>query len=222
MHFMVNNNNKIIFGWSAKCGCSHVKKIFYFLMNGKIDNKIHTRKDQNTLPANLKEYKIILFIRNPYKRIISGFLDKYKNNGEFRNLWVGIPLTFTNFVDKVFIKDKMIQQHHFAPQTTESFNSRIENHSGLILYDIENIDYSYIETLFKTKIPEELIKFRGGHENKSVVVIDYQVEDMLMEKYCMYKPLTRCFYNDKIKEKVDKFYENDFKFFKKHGFEYNI
>ena len=44
---------KILFGWSAKCGCSHIKNIFYFLKNKKIDNKIHTLDDYNSLPDDI-------------------------------------------------------------------------------------------------------------------------------------------------------------------------
>jgi hypothetical protein len=31
MYFLIDDNKKIIFGWSAKCGCSHVKYMFKFL-----------------------------------------------------------------------------------------------------------------------------------------------------------------------------------------------
>jgi len=31
MYFLVDNDKQIIFGWSAKCGCSHIKNIFWFL-----------------------------------------------------------------------------------------------------------------------------------------------------------------------------------------------
>ena len=71
MFFIVNEENKVIFGWSAKCGCSHVKKIIHFLKNGRIDNEIHIAKtDVNILPQNLSEYEVILFIRNTYNRLI--------------------------------------------------------------------------------------------------------------------------------------------------------
>ena len=33
MFFLVDTNKKIIFGWSAKCGCSHIKTIFWFLQS---------------------------------------------------------------------------------------------------------------------------------------------------------------------------------------------
>ena len=45
MFFLVDNNRKVIFGWSAKCGCSHVKIIYWFLQTGKINNPIHTSID---------------------------------------------------------------------------------------------------------------------------------------------------------------------------------
>ena len=70
MFFIINEEKKIIFGWSAKCGCSHVKKIIHYLKNGQIDNKIHNPKSEiNILPDNIDNYEIILFIRNPYKRL---------------------------------------------------------------------------------------------------------------------------------------------------------
>ena len=37
MYFLVDNKKKIIFGWSAKCGCSHIKYIYYFLQNDNIE-----------------------------------------------------------------------------------------------------------------------------------------------------------------------------------------
>ena len=40
MHFVVDHDNKIIFGWSAKCGCSHVKYIYWFLKTGTKYEKI--------------------------------------------------------------------------------------------------------------------------------------------------------------------------------------
>ena len=85
MFFTVDNKNKIIFGWSAKCACSHVKNIFLFLQNGFIPEKIHTGKDIHKLPADIENYTTLIFSRSPYKRIISGFLDKYKI-GEINNI----------------------------------------------------------------------------------------------------------------------------------------
>ena len=56
MYFLVDNKNKVIFGWSAKCGCCHIKQIFWFLQNNKIDNKIHTNIDIQKLQNNIQNY----------------------------------------------------------------------------------------------------------------------------------------------------------------------
>ena len=44
MHFLIDNNLKLIFGFSAKCGCSTVKTIFL----------------ENTTDNDLKEMKHII------------------------------------------------------------------------------------------------------------------------------------------------------------------
>ena len=39
MLFFVDKKNLIIFGWSAKCGCTHIKFLYYFLQNDIIYKK---------------------------------------------------------------------------------------------------------------------------------------------------------------------------------------
>lgn len=197
MYFLVDKKKKVIIGWSAKCGCSHIKKIFWFLQNNKEDNKIHLSRDSSKLPNDIENYITILIIRNPYDRIVSGFLDKYKQNGGFRKLWKHEELTFTKFVDELILNTwTMIDLHHFTPQTTEDFDKNIILKSKeLYIYDIASIDYKYIESIYNKIIPENLLLFRGGHENKNKTDI-------------------KSFYNEDIKTKVYNFYLNDFIFFK--------
>ncbi len=45
MYFFVDYENKIIFGWSAKCGCTHIKAIIRFLIN----NEIYTKDNEMTV-----------------------------------------------------------------------------------------------------------------------------------------------------------------------------
>ena len=59
MYFLVDNENKIIFGWSAKCGCSHIKKLFHFLKNTPSIG-LHDRSTYRRLPIKHSEFKIIL------------------------------------------------------------------------------------------------------------------------------------------------------------------
>ncbi len=226
MFFLVNKDKKIIFGWSAKAGCSHVKNLFYFLENENINNKIHTNNDVCNLPHNLNDYIVILFIRNPYKRLVSGFLDKYKLNGELRNKWTKKePLTFTNFINELITGTyKTVDKHHFTPQLSEHFNNNILNHRKLCVFDIEKINYKFLEKIFNVMIPIEVINFRGNHIYNGIKIINYKIcdyeIDIIIENHL--KPSVNNFYNKELKEKVDNFYKKDFDFFKSKGFNYEI
>jgi len=226
MFFLVDTNKKIIFGWSAKCGCSHIKTIFYFLQTDNLVNPIHTKKDYNNkLPNDIENYITIIFIRNPYKRIISGFLDKYKKKGGFRHLWKNPFLSFSQFVDKLINCDwKTINKHHFTPQTTENFDKKILLSKNIKFYDIGKIDYEYIEQLYNKKIPECVIKKKMGHERLLNVNVERYynkyVYDLHIDDYINYNINTKYFYNEEIREKVFNFFINDFIFFKENGFDY--
>jgi hypothetical protein len=226
MHFFVNNEYKIIFGWSGKCGCSHVKKIYYFFCNNN-EKELHTDDEyEEELPENIEEYTSILFIRNPYKRLVSGFLDKYSKSGVYIDKFLSKYdiIKFDTFIYEL-IKGQwsIIDEHHFTPQTTEQFNkSKIIKSKSLILYDIENINYEYLEKLFNKKIPEQLINFKGGHERK--VYNDNfngdSVYNLDINKYIKYNVPVNNFYNKELKDKVYNFYEKDFLFFEDFEFDY--
>jgi len=224
MYFLVNKDKKIIFGWSAKCGCSHIKKIFYYFENNEINNIIHQSKDYKGLPENIEDYKIILFIRNPYKRLVSGFMDKYKKNGEFNCKWnINLPLTFSNFVDKIIQNSDIIDNHHFVAQTGEMFDyNKLNNFKNLNFFDIENIDYGYIENIFDKKIPKELIDFRGGHTNNSTEQLNCFVYHEIIYDIEKYKIPTIYYFNETIKNKVYNFYKQDFLFFAEKGYYYDL
>ena len=225
MFFLVDTNKKIIFGWSPKCGCSHLKYIFWYLETYNLENKIHTPRDRRPLPNDIENYITIIIIRNPYKRIISGFLDKYKKNGEFRYLWKDSVLSFSQFVDKLINYDwKTINKHHFTPQTTQNFDKKILLSKIIKFYDIGKIDYEYIEQLYNKKIPECLINKKIGHERLFNVNVERYynkyVYDLHIDDYINYNINTKYFYNEEINKKVFNFFINDFIFFKENGFDY--
>ncbi len=225
MYFLVDKNKQIIFGWSAKCGCSHIKNIYWFLQTGELNNIIHTGKDINNLPDDIQNYTTIIITRNPYKRIISGFLDKYSKTGTFRHYWTEPFLSFSKFVDKVISRDwKLIEQHHFTPQTTEYFDKKILFSKVIKFYDITKIDYKFIEELYNTKIPESVINKKEGHERHFQIKIkndyDKYVYDLNVDDYCDYNVDIKYFYNEEIRQKVYNFYIEDFKFFKENGIDY--
>lgn len=223
MYYLVDNINHIIFCWSAKCACTHIKKLFYFLSKNNENYRIHTMEDRQNLPNNLNSYIIIVFIRNPFKRCISGFLDKYKQNGEFRRLWnINIPLTFRNFVTKIADNSSVIESHHFELQFSAYFNSKILEVDNLKVYDINKIDYEYISGIFQKNIPDHLINFKGTHKytytnipNNSLC--DIHIDEIIKNKY---SNDIQYFFDDNLRNLFIKIYQKDFEYCKQLGFNY--
>ena len=223
MYFLVDTNKQVIFGWSAKCGCSHVKTIFLFLQTGILIDKIHIN-DRHRLPNDIENYTTIIFTRNPYNRLVSGFLDKYGPGRSYRNLWKHPSLTFSRFVDEVIKSNwTMIDKHHFTSQITEDFDKKILKSKMITCYDVTNIDYTYIEQLYNTKIPENIINKKRGHERtfqNQPLWNNTDVYDLHIDKYINYDIDLKYFYNHELRTKVFLFYKDDFYFFDKYNIDY--
>ena len=228
MRFLLDNENKILFGWSAKCGCSHIKRIFWFLYKGYgIDytiHNIHNKDEFNNLPNDIENWRTVIIGRNPYKRVISGFIDKYRINGQYRHLWKHNNISFVTFINELEKNDWiMIDEHHFIQQTGESFSMNILNSKTFRYFDLENIDYTYIEQLYNKKIPKSILNIKEGHERKiKNIDMNNYIYDLNMDEYCTYNVDYKYFYNEELKQKIYNFYKSDFDFFQKIGFEYNI
>lgn len=220
MYFLVDKEQKVIFGWSAKCGCTHVKKLWYFLHDIKVGNLHHNT--YHSLPDNVNEYTILIFTRNPYKRLVSGFLDKYRVGGKFRRRWNKKEIKFNDFVNELFKNNwKLFDRHHFCPQTSEKYDDIIFDSRVLKFYDICKIDYSYIEKLYNKKIPASVIHFRGDHARQSKIESHMSyVYNLDMDEYYNSNVETKYFYNEELKNKVYKFYEKDFDLFYRNGIDY--
>lgn len=223
MHFVLDENNKIAFGWTPKSGCSHVKFLFYFLTESK--NKVlHTERDYQDVNKITDEYKIFIFIRNPYERIVSGFIDKYKTNGQFFNMWPSEKkLSFANFINELKTsKYRYIDELHFEPHINDNWKEPVKNNKNIVVMDITNIDYSIFETLYNRRIPESIIKYRGEHENYKETK-DFEskkIYDLTQEEYIDFRPCTKNFYNDEVINIVKEFYKVDFEYFTLHNFHY--
>jgi hypothetical protein len=88
-------------------------------------------------------------------------------------------------------------------------------------YDIENIDYNYIEKLYNKKIPEDVLYKKAGHERvKYDVTIDKYVYNSNIDQYYKCNINNKYFYNENLKNRILKFYKNDFAFFYKFGIDY--
>lgn len=222
MKYKIDNNRFILFGSTPKSGCTYIRKLFNIYNN--LNNK--NLYEVQLLPNNYNDYKIILFIRNPYKRIVSGFLDKIVGNQTTMNINIE-DLTFETFVEYMYneknIFDPKISTEffiiHFIPQTNIGINDDM-----LIdkVFDIENIDYDYLNSLYNIKLNKGLLKILDKNKtsynfcdcdcyNKKV----YELRQM--RSYPTYEH----FYNESIKQKVREIYKEDFDMFEKWGFFYN-
>jgi len=241
MLYLVDHNSKVIYAWSAKCGCSHIKNIYWFYMGkdiNKIEN-IHLGTDQY-LPRDIQNYTTIIVGRNPYKKVVSGFIDKIGYNEQLRQKFKTqninkhnmitslynkiLPFTFSCFVDELIKNNwKRIDDHHFTPQTTEKFNKILFSSKDIKIYDICNIDYEYIENLYNKKIPDYVMNSGRNSNNDRIIndkSINKDVYDLNIDDYKDYKVDIKFFFNEDIKNKVYNYYLNDFIFFKEHGINY--
>jgi len=214
MYYLIDDSKKIIFGWTPKCGCTHIKNIFWYLQNGTIGNSIHHICPGMPLPKDTENYTILLFSRNPYKRLVSGFLHKYSSDGTCRSEWKKKIITFSDFVDELTRNNwDVINRHHFYPQTAAYFDkNEISKSKNVRVFDIEKIDYKYIESLYEKQIPEEVLN-RKNERKKIVTNFQGKVYDMHMDVYENYNIPFENFYNKKILDKVYKYYKDDFIYF---------
>ena len=226
-------------GWNPKCGCSSVKRLMLYIEEKKIVDKPHhcCFEDifkQREISNNIQLYDTIIVVRNPYLRIVSGFLNKYPCR-KFRekSIWNEKPLTFEMFVDELITnKFKNIDYHHFSHQIDSNFKPNILKKSKTFtIYDIENIDYKYIEELINMKLPEELIlpyntnakKYnKNNKNNKNNKIQDKQLFSINIDDLYKYEIDYRYFYNIDIKKKLSVFYKKDFEMLKYYGFDYDI
>lgn len=249
MYFWTDHTRRIVFGWSMKCGCTHVKYLFHYLVsNGQDTDKqsVHTAKNIGRggsasaliecLPSRIENYTVFLFVRNPFKRLVSGFLDKYRpseHGNSFADArWKHPTLTFSLFVNELEKREwKMVEQGHFEEQTASHFKPEIFRAKELHCYDIEHIDYSQIETAFGTTIPAEVRNYRGDHTrdisvkspasastsiSASTIVADWE-----LSTYFKQKVPVASFYTPDLKRRVREFYNADFYFAKLLGIDYD-
>jgi len=143
MKFLFDPVNKTIFGYSPKCGLTHINNLFDFLFDKQPSNHSHNHH-MDKIPPDIEEYTMILVVRNPFERIISGFIHRYGRSSCYQNLWnqyLDKPLTFRNFVDELTTQKKnaiMIDWYHFIPQTSEDFHKIMSNINGYASLKIYN------------------------------------------------------------------------------------
>ena len=247
MHYLIDEKNKIAFGHSAKSGSSHIRSIFTWYTGMKFESStelnLFSYKGADDFEQDINEYTIIYFIRDPYKRAVSSFIDKHNGEHIFNKVGVTIlqdgtilPINGINFcridnntnfllhyspsfVNHLCICTRLPSdhlEHHIALQTKEKF---IEGVTPNKVFDIESINYDYLNDLYGKILPDEYkvkennLIYQTCSENNA-----YTPFSDLSKPYPNYKS----FYTHATKEFVEHIYEKDFEQFKEWGFNYKF
>lgn len=221
MEYKIDYQNKVIFGSTPKAGCNHVKRLYLYYNEIEYDrNTFHNNMD---LPHDyINKYKVLLFIRNPYKRIVSGFIEKIIKGKIIIPFEIDISnVTFEYFIDYFYNnRELLFNNHHFNLQTFHIPDDIIIDK----IYDIENIDYNYIDSLYDKKINDIVLHQRGEH---NILYCDdinekfYNIPISNLKDIEAY-PTYDNFFNDEILKKVHEIYEKDFNSFYRLEFDYQL
>lgn len=225
MKYIIINEKKLIIFWSPKCGCTTLKTIISIYFNINNDEKykhIHLneelKKKINVRNKNIdiyKDYSIVMLIRNPYERLVSGFINKYVQKKDGKTSHFKNPTNCNNFYDfcNILLKNpKKIDKHHFEKQTSDNgwyFYNELRKPYVKYILDTSNInDISKILGLSINTIKNNSNnKYSVKSKRNKLWLMNY--EELNKNKKLNYSD----FYNNELKNLVYKIYKDDFIFF---------
>jgi hypothetical protein len=235
MILLENKDYKIIFGTSPKSGNTFIRRLHTYIecidnyegCVGGFVNGITHRVPSSPLPDHLSGYIIYIVLRNPFERVISGFLDKYNKTHPYRKqYWTSkMPCTFKNFVNQLKNNSSHVEPAHFNKQLAGNYITRITKHDKVFVYDLKNMDFTVLENRINTQFPEEILTnpnkntFNTTLNNQTC--IDYPVYDTNIDDICSY-PEAKYFYTADLKDIIYNIYSEDFEFAKLYGIDYNV
>jgi hypothetical protein len=235
MFFLVSHKYKFLMGWSAKCGCSSVKH-WYLDIHGVDKSQLgmpvykaigdantqYTRLDWSN-PALYRDYRKYVVVRNPYSRVVSGFVNKYIIEKSLPNYgWA----TFSQFLQMLAADTefKMVDIHHFTPQFSEAYSS----------FEQAGFQFHLVIKLEKLAEGLKLVSTHHGlnempirEENRTTYgesckfytnAADLSIESFDLEKI----PPFQYFYDTLTIERVRCIYAKDFEYLERMGVFYAV
>ena len=204
MPIFIDHKKKNIFVTSYKCAFSTLfslfKKHYGLSYSERIFSSKHAEfQDYIYDLTSYTDYKVNTICRNPYKRLVSGFL------GRTVPLRPG-KITFGDFVKELLLKNDDV---HFTNQCNYLLTNAINNN----FIDISNLDV-IMENEYDEIIYENTTNYDKNNES---CMCDATTEDLfMMANYPKYE----YFYNSNIICDVNYLYSEDFKYFKNIGIIY--
>lgn len=226
MYVIYDDENKIAIWWSAKCGCTTIKYIYYKII--KNYEHILFEKDCNYDLESLHfvyqnfdfsklYYKNILIVRNPYLRILSTYKEKYLskkvdygyNDLNFEKF---IELLYDKYIIYKYNKDSQILDlHHTTPQFSEEYNNLID------YCNLNNIQFKFdkIYKLEEFNIDNQKDFISNFNNCINNIETDVKQNKSNSQDFISY-------YNERLKKYVYEIYKNDFDILKLYNINYDI
>ena len=232
MQYYILDEKKLIIFWSPKCGCSTMKHIlatYLKLDSYKISTNTHwnamdIHKNKDLLSKSnkrdikkidiYKTYDIVMLVRNPYERLVSGFLNKYVPEHGEKILNCDSFHDFCHLISKdrkILSKDIL---HHIDNQTSGlgwEFYNELQKPS--VKYALDTSNVNDIAKILGMNIQDKHFNY-----NKKKYVKDIKTNQNLGSlKYDKLKNISSInysnFYNHDIEKLVYNIYKDDFIFF---------
>ncbi|WP_144584993.1 sulfotransferase family protein, partial [Campylobacter coli] len=205
----ISSKRNYVYYEIPKNACSTIKKTLIQSESTKIVENIHNRNESSLISPTEYNFDVrskfkFCFIRNPYSRILSCYLDKIERKNQkniyyckILNFQYNQSLSFVDFLNKLKKDDNIYRDIHWAPQ---SFLLPIDLGYVDFYGKFENFHNDFLYVLKKISLNPESIYRVEPHKTNSC--------DKL-EKY---------FTNEAI-EIVQELYADDFRLFK---YDFNI
>lgn len=224
----MDEHRRLVVGWSAKCGCTHLKTVLLFCLRGKFFRNPHDVKFDKPLPKSLRGWTVLIVVRSPFERLASGFLDKYRPDGQYRYLWKSKHLTFNNFVRTLAehgaLTARGIEHKHFAPQLSIPLIIRLHEARTLRVCDIGAIDYQMLSNklIEGRPIPQTVLEWRGPHTRcvKKHPIRPGAYASADVSSYDTHATSSAALYRPLLTKLVERTFSNDLAFCAFHGIRY--
>ena len=196
-------------------------------------SKLHKIKSrESTYLSNNNKTKVVdvFLCRNPYKRLVSGYLNKYIEHTKYEEASLKINQNvvlhpFEGFVDSLCNKNdglRVIDRKHFKPQIWDHEGNRFSVTPKMVFNSdrVSNV-FDFFNNLYETEIAEsqlvrKAVGIKSQHDHDPSTKDSFNVDRHALSDlvYSKSVPKYSTFYNDSIKTKVYNFYKDDFDFFK--------
>lgn len=223
VEYAYSKKHNYIIGYSAKSGCTYVRQLFLELhkneLNGEPTYKWHHLGLDFKIPNNInidKTNKIIVS-RNPYKRTVSMFIDKYCGGpgaGLLRNKFTIEKTTFRIFVKKLLyfkinkklnnIDVHIKEQSHNLNKNNAQF-IKLEEFNENIVNAYKSLNLHNLVPSVENYLKKDIFKNESKKCNEEIFVYDkeYEIGNTIF-------PDAKYFYDNELLELVYYIYKDDF------------